>query len=323
MAEMGRELGGAISGLNTGAWDGQSRYRAEPMLNQVQPESRRVAEDLDTLGRNLMHVADVFEQEDYEAVQNLDQMTWNIFNVEGAKYADDRYEKLEAQSGVPNSISGAVSNAATFLGPGFVALGTEWLPKKVKVNNDHWFIGREHKLWPERRGRPRKNRKKKKLRIAAFEGSVWEKESTGSTKLGGVRLGGKAKAEALKGEVGLGVDLEGGSSMVGAYAGGTLITTGASGVIGNTDLGLGGGVDLTAGEAEAFVGFKDGRVGAKIGGSLVSAEGTVGMNVAGWNVGLAGEVGVKFELGIEAGKKTRVHLGPVSIGLNIGEALGS
>lgn len=81
MAEMGRELGGAISGLNTGAWDGQSRYRAEPMLNRVQPESRRVAEGLDTLGRKLLHVAETFEVEDNTAARALEGMGWVDFET--------------------------------------------------------------------------------------------------------------------------------------------------------------------------------------------------------------------------------------------------
>jgi hypothetical protein len=87
MAEMGRELGGAISGLNTGAWDGQSRYRAEPMLDRVRPESRHVTEELNVLGRKLLHVADTFDAEDGTAAQNLAGIGWVEF--EDSSYVVD------------------------------------------------------------------------------------------------------------------------------------------------------------------------------------------------------------------------------------------
>ncbi|RLC82159.1 MAG: hypothetical protein DRJ03_19435, partial [Chloroflexi bacterium] len=38
MAEIGRELQNAIGSLDTGAWDGRSRARAEPLLGRVRPE---------------------------------------------------------------------------------------------------------------------------------------------------------------------------------------------------------------------------------------------------------------------------------------------
>lgn len=81
MTEMDRELGGAINGLNTGAWDGHTRYRAEPMLNQVQPESRHIAEELDTLGRKLLNVADTFEVEDSTAAQSFEGIGWVDFDT--------------------------------------------------------------------------------------------------------------------------------------------------------------------------------------------------------------------------------------------------
>jgi uncharacterized protein YukE len=79
LAEIGHELQHAIGRLDTWAWDGHSRRRAEPMLSQVRPESARVAEGLDALGRKLMRVADVFEQEDNTAARNLEGMPWVDF----------------------------------------------------------------------------------------------------------------------------------------------------------------------------------------------------------------------------------------------------
>jgi WXG100 family type VII secretion target len=76
MEQMSYELRRAIGSLDTWAWDGRSRSRAEPMLNRVQPESRRVTEELDNLGRTLMRIADTFELEDSNAARNLEGMSW-------------------------------------------------------------------------------------------------------------------------------------------------------------------------------------------------------------------------------------------------------
>jgi WXG100 family type VII secretion target len=82
VAEIGQELQHAIGSLDTGAWDGRSRWRAEPLLSRVQPESAHVADGLDELGRKLVRVADVFEQEDNTAARNLEGMPWVDFEVE-------------------------------------------------------------------------------------------------------------------------------------------------------------------------------------------------------------------------------------------------
>jgi WXG100 family type VII secretion target len=85
LAEIGHELQHAIGSLDTWAWDGHSRRRAEPMLSRVRPESARVAEGLDELGRKLTRVADVFEQEDNTAARNLEGMPWVDFALGAGK----------------------------------------------------------------------------------------------------------------------------------------------------------------------------------------------------------------------------------------------
>jgi len=82
LAEIGHELQNATGGLDTWAWDGRSRSRAEPLLNRVRPESARAADRLDELGRKLRHVADTFEQEDDTASRNLAGMPWVDFSLE-------------------------------------------------------------------------------------------------------------------------------------------------------------------------------------------------------------------------------------------------
>ena len=81
LAEIGHELQSAIGSLDTWAWDGRSRVRAEPMLSRVRPESARVAGGLNELGRKLVRVAEVFEQEDNTAARNLEGMPWVEFGV--------------------------------------------------------------------------------------------------------------------------------------------------------------------------------------------------------------------------------------------------
>lgn len=103
MEQMGHELRRAIGSLDTWAWDGRSRSRAEPMLNRVQPESRRVTETLDDLGRTLMRIADTFELEDSNAARNLEGMPWVDFGLSGALASlgsirtsnDAQYESLK------------------------------------------------------------------------------------------------------------------------------------------------------------------------------------------------------------------------------------
>ena len=83
LAEIEHELQGAIGSLDTWAWDGRSRARAEPMLSRVRPESARVADGLDELGRKLVRVADTFEQKDNTAARNLAGMPWVDFETGG------------------------------------------------------------------------------------------------------------------------------------------------------------------------------------------------------------------------------------------------
>lgn len=76
IAETGRALYHAIDSLDTWAWDGRSRANAEPLLEQVRPQSGRLAEELERLGRLLQHVADRFENEDSTAARELEGMPW-------------------------------------------------------------------------------------------------------------------------------------------------------------------------------------------------------------------------------------------------------
>ena len=76
LAEIGRELQSAIGSLDTGAWDGRSRSRADPMLSRVRPESDQITQQLDNLGRQLTRVADAFEQADSQSAAGVNTIPW-------------------------------------------------------------------------------------------------------------------------------------------------------------------------------------------------------------------------------------------------------
>lgn len=83
LAETGRRLNSTVYTLDTWAWDGASRWRAEPLLNRVRPKSRHLGQELEALGRKLMWIANVFEQEDNTAARNLAGMPWVDFTGGG------------------------------------------------------------------------------------------------------------------------------------------------------------------------------------------------------------------------------------------------
>ena len=58
-------------------------------MSRVGPESARLAEGLDTLGRQLLRVAEVFEREDNTAAGNLAGMPWVDWGSGGGVAATD------------------------------------------------------------------------------------------------------------------------------------------------------------------------------------------------------------------------------------------
>lgn len=93
--------------------------------------------------------------------------------------------------------------------------------------------------------------------------------------------------------------------------------------VGDKEWGITGGVEGKALSAGGFAGVQwdgnDKRIGAEVGVNLVSVEGSVGGNIAGTNVSVAGEIGLKAELGFSLGKKgVEVKLPFISFGLKFG-----
>ncbi len=89
-------------------------------------------------------------------------------------------------------------------------------------------------------------------------------------------------------------------------------------LVGNKEYGLTGGFGFKGLSAEGMGGIqfddKGKGLGASIGLNAISIEGSAGANVAGVNVSVKGEVGLKAELGLRIGQKTEVKLPFVTFG---------
>jgi hypothetical protein len=89
---------------------------------------------------------------------------------------------------------------------------------------------------------------------------------------------------------------------------------------GDQDLGFTGAGEVKVVSGEAVAGFKEGTLGLYAGGNLASVKGELGANVAGYNVGVSGEVGLKAEIGFKIGKRTEIKLPFISFGISFGDA---
>jgi WXG100 family type VII secretion target len=126
---------------------------------------------------------------------------------------------------------------------------------------------------------------------------------------------------ALGGDVGfkVGVDKDGPiAALYGEVYG--FVAKGDTLFAGDKDLGFTGAGEVKVASAEATAGFKEGTLGLYAGANLASVKGELGANVAGYNVGVSGEVGLKAEIGFKIGKKTEVKLPFISFGISFGGA---
>lgn len=300
--------------LDVGSMEGNVRDRIERSLDQARTKSQRIERESSEIARTLEDIAARFETADGQSHQNVSRLlAQNVTQIP------------------PGALPYSAIAGTTMLGIGtlagdrnYSAYPPEYVPTAPDGfgihSNDLLALTREQKVWPERRGRPRNHHPTAK--VSVWEDELWEAENPGHTTWGGLRFGGESHASLGAAQAGIKGEWDDGMT-IGPYASVTAVAIGASGVIGSKDAGLAGGVGAKALEAEAFIGVRDASVGAKIGGKLVSAEATVGGNVAGTYVGVVGGIGVEFELGLQIGKKTRIDLGPFTLGLDIGEALGA
>lgn len=150
-----------------------------------------------------------------------------------------------------------------------------------------------------------------KATFGTEESSVW-----GNPKGDGVAVVGGY------GEVGLKANLDDGVMIGGGGEFYTVKGEWDTALVGDKEYGVTGSVGFKGPSAGGFAGFqfdrKDQAIGASIGVNAVSVDGSVGGNVAGVNVSLTGEVGLKAELGLKIGRRTEVKLPFISFGLKFG-----
>jgi hypothetical protein len=133
---------------------------------------------------------------------------------------------------------------------------------------------------------------------------------------------GTTNVKAIGGETSLGFGVtESGKFFVGAFGDVYLAKITDTKVIGDQDLGFTDETEIEVLSAEGFAGYKDEKIGFKVGVNVISAEREIGMNIAGYNVGVSGEIGLKWEWGFEFGSKgAEVSFPFASIGLSFGGA---
>lgn len=92
-------------------------------------------------------------------------------------------------------------------------------------------------------------------------------------------------------------------------------------LLGDDQLGVAADSEMNAASADVLLGWNGERFGASAGVNLISVEGGISTNLAGMNVGVTGELGLKAEFGLEWGKEgVEVKFPLFSIGLSFGGA---
>jgi len=159
-------------------------------------------------------------------------------------------------------------------------------------------------------------------KVSLVDGAFYDAENAhGDVNLGGVDVWDYDGDVMLgHGDIGLEVGMGEDGFTAGAY--GEFDAAKATGVavLGSSMLGVTGTGTVKAGSVEGFVGIKDNTIGASIGGSIVSAEASAGVNIAGANVGVKGGISLGLEFGFKIGQETEVKFGPFKVGLSFGAA---
>jgi hypothetical protein len=158
---------------------------------------------------------------------------------------------------------------------------------------------------------------------AEVSGDLWNKGESSDTKVAGVNIhdSNGIRLGTFSASAGLDASLDPNAehwAQAGVSASFTGLELYHEDVIGSENLGLTDGASVKVLSADAFAGFQDGTLGAKVGVDLGSVEGSVGVDVAGVNVGVDASIGLKAEFGFEIGKKVEVHLPFVSFGFSFG-----
>jgi|APSaa5957512622_1039677.scaffolds.fasta_scaffold40442_2 hypothetical protein len=158
--------------------------------------------------------------------------------------------------------------------------------------------------------------------IDLFDGAYAEGEGSANWDVGGADIGGTVGEYGVsQWEVGAKFGAGEDGFTAGAYAEYDVAEVSGAMVLGSSMLGITLGGEASAGSADAFVGYKEGTVGASIGASAAAGEVGLGLNVAGINVGVGAGLSAGVEFGITIGAETEVKVGPFMVGLHFGKAI--
>ncbi|MCP4421407.1 MAG: WXG100 family type VII secretion target [Chloroflexi bacterium] len=295
MGEINGRVQQAVDALQNGGWEGQgSQAFLSEMADVVFPASTRLIEALAQAQSVTLQIKDILQEADEEA---------------SAPFRGDG--TFGGAAGTLLAGSAAAGGAGEQMGGGTAVGG---------LTGSGSTTGSSDSIWDHFESK------------GGGEGWSWEQSKDGKFNPGiGIKYGLKDHAvygdpnedgfSAFGGNVkgGLGYSAEDGL-VAGVSAEYYTAQAKIDGVYGDKDLAATGGLTGKALAADGFFGYKDGSVGASIGGTLVSAEGEAGMNVAGVNVGVKGEIGLKAELGFKIGRKTEIKLPFITLGFSFGSA---
>jgi WXG100 family type VII secretion target len=286
--ELQRRVQRGADALRHGGWQGRGVVAFSGEMEQkVFPAMQRLTEALTQAQVTTLQVKAIIQQAEEEAS--------SVFRESGYEPA-----RTGAEPTIPSVSLG--SNPSD---------GSIW--DYVRVKGELWKIdplqngagGRNGKFDPEI-----------KLTVGIKESAIWGDPK----KDGWAGIGGFVEAGAR-------ATLKDPSVMIGA-GGEFYVAKGKwdTALVGDKEYGITGGVEVKAASVEGFAGVQfDGdekRIGATVGANLISVGGEVGGNVAGYNVGVTGEVGLKAELGFEAGTKgVKVKLPLFTVGIKFGEGV--
>ena len=281
---MGQWLSGAVSRLD---WESRVRIGMEDDFAVARGRAESLGRRLIAHGRRLIEVGERFERADSESANGVTIIPWRwLEGTEGVAGGTDS----GGQAGGDGS-----AEVKAFLGTSI----------SYDLGDERWESEREVRI--------------------GVEGALHDAEdSVGDVVVGGHDVGGY-RVDARVGTYEYGAKIGRGDDgyTVGLYAEAGAGELTAEGVLGDSALGLTGAVGVAGPAVGAFAGLKDGQLGVSIGGSVASAEAELGLNLAGVNVGLHGELSAGFELGFRIGRKrTEVALGPFRVGLSFGRARG-
>lgn len=296
--------------LEDGGWEGRgfAAFSAE-MQSEIFPTLQRLTQALEEARSVTLQASAIMRQAEEEAAR--------VFQGGAAAGAGDG----NGTSGVSNAaVSGAVAGVLGVPGFGATALGVRagtaaigWLVEEGK-----WSGGIS--LWDKELGRKGKFKPGISIGYHASD-AFFGDEQAGQWQHGGFSGTHEAKWSAAGGGVGIGAKFDEDGLSVGLSGEAYAAKASVLGVVGDKDLGLTGEAEVEVLSVEGFVGIKDNNVGATVGVNVISVEGEVGTNIAGVNVGVKGEVGLKVELGFEAGADGfEVKLPFISFGISFGGA---